>query len=254
MEFGFATSITADSYVQPLINALHEYNCDSVRLAMNNSAVQTGSRTYNENWVKAMLDAGFTVVADCNHTFGSGAAGRLQVNEVVKAHMEDIKARCRRVATLFGSYGNRFKIEVFNEVTDINLQNMLQEVIDDLRKIGYNGWINYHLLPGEGPQNPLTFTDPCIAGGWHTYFQNATTTTSLMNRTMLFVDKVILSLNTEIGAAYATGGTEYDNYTPTNVGLVTKYLDDCYRLGKRADGNRKVVNFLWMNKNLENLK
>lgn len=261
MRFGFSTSVTSSANLTAFMNAMGQYDCDIARFATSNVNIpgqSTGSRPYLPDLVQDYLDtSSYSIVFDPDHTYPQGS-----INNPTAAMKLAILNRCKEVITRFQGYGKRFILEPLNEYTGDDHATLLNEIIAELRLFNYTGAILYNLLPANGPPNtngpqyPLVLNDPAnnIIGGWHNYFQNATSTTSQMDRTMRFVNAGIRSINTEIGAAYATTSTEYANYTVTNVGLITKYFQDCYDLGVDSKGDRKVVNCLWMNHNIENLR
>jgi hypothetical protein len=247
MEYGFATSITSLSKLSLILDAMDDHTCDTLRFAMNNNAIQSGSRPYIPDAIQQFLETTNKIaIVDCNHTYPQGS-----INNPSSTVLNSIISRCKELIDKFSIYGRRFVIEPLNEYTGTNHASIMQQIVDSLRAYGYTGLILYNLLPGTGPQTPLVINDPLnnIAGGFHNYMNG-----SSVNYSMAFARKFsdigVKCINTEIGASY----NEYSDFNSINVNSVVDYFQQAYDLGYMPNGDCKVVNMLWMNHDIDNLR
>lgn len=247
VEYGFASSLRTLSQVDVMLDAMNDHTCDTFRFAMNNTAIQSGTRPYIPDAIAQFLEtSNYIAISDPNHTYPQGS-----INSPSATTLNAVINRCKELITRFSSYGDRFIIEPLNEYTGTDHASVMNQIIASLRAFGYTGWILYNLLPGTGPQNPLTLNDPLnkIAGGFHNYFNTATVSYA-MGWARKFSNAGIWSINTEIGANW----NEYGSFTSTNVQKVVDYFQQSYDEGLRSDGNRKIVNMLWFNHDVDNLR
>jgi hypothetical protein len=244
MDFGFATSITSLDKVNLALEAMDDYDCDTIRLAMTNTNIQRGTRPFSPAIIQQVLDnSPYTVISDPNHTYPPGSIGWNDYDEVL--------SRCMELIDDFASYEDRFLLEPVNEMTISTHQQFFQDLINDLRAYGYVGWLVYNLLPGQGPQQPLTLNDPLnkTAGGFHNYFNTASVNYAMdwVNR---FLSRNILCVATEIGSNW----NEYREFTSTNVQKVVDFSQQAYDLGLHNSGHSAAVILVWLNKDIENLR
>lgn len=247
----YATSL--DDVIQAHI----DHNCDTYRFALN-SSFQGGTRPWNSETQQIITDwldtTSYNAIIDCNHTYGAGASGRITVNQLIRDNIASVISRCRTAVDLWASYGDRVIIEPVNEFTGTDIYTaILTPVVSDLRSYGYTGKICYHFLTGEGLQYPDTSwhsSNADVEGGWHHYFNSGTGVSSFITRCQRFTDEGIQSINTEIGASY----NEHSDFDTANVAAVVDAMQQSYDEGTFGSGLRKIVSFLWMNYEIQNLK
>lgn len=249
MEFGIATSITDvgasfAAHTDAVLDKMAEYNMDTIRLAMNNNAIQSGTRPYVPSIITYILETtNYIVISDPDHTFPQGTIDNW-------SYIPAIVSRCKEVIGLGADYGDRFIVEPWNEsmFDQSEMASFTQEIIDQLRAYGYTGWILYNLLNGHGAQYPLNLTDSKVIGGFHNYM-NGSTPSYTMTLSRRFSDAGIRCVNTEIGASWE----EYKDFNSENVQEITDFFKSAFDEGWHATENcRKICPLLWMSHNIDN--